>query len=139
MAVYGANRVIANAAGATKLDPGLFHGKARCFVDRYVGTGAEAGATLTVAIGPELPVGAVILNVALRNQATGATIHVGDAVDTDRYINAGADNATTLISDVNTGLGNVIIATTVQLLLTLSGAVTLTTGLVYVVVEYACE
>ena len=123
MAGTGVNKAIADAAGATKLTPGLFGGLVQGFVDTYVGTTAESGATLTVEVGPELPVGAVIVGVAIQCPATGITIDVGDTDDTDRYISAAAASQASYIDNVTAGLGYIIDGDDdQQVLLTLSGS-----------------
>ncbi len=112
---------------ATILDPGTFGGKVQCFIDKYTGTAAEAGDTLTVEMGPELPVGAKVLWVSVMCAATGVTCDVGDAEDTDRYIDNAAASAITSTGDVATGLAYEVDMTTAatpdnQILITWSGS-----------------
>lgn len=124
----GTYKTIADAiTPATILDPGVWGGNVRCFIDKYTGTTVEALTSLTVEVGPVLPVGARILWVSIMCAATGITIDVGDAEDTDRYISAAAASAITSTGDVATGLAYPIDMTTAatpdnQILLTLSAA-----------------
>jgi hypothetical protein len=123
---------------STVLSPGLSGGNVRCFVDTYVGTGLEAGDTLTVEIGPTLPVGARVLWVSIMTGANGTTVHVGDAEDTDRYLNAAAASTITSTGDVATGLGYEVDMTTAatpdnQILLTWAAAPTAATSQTLVV------
>jgi hypothetical protein len=124
----GVNKTIIDSiTPSTVLDPGLAGGQVKCFVDYYTGTGAEAGDTLTVEMGPELPVGAKILSVGIDCPATGITIDVGDAEDTDRYISAAAASQCSYCDNVTAALGYEIDMTTAttpdnQILMTLSGA-----------------
>jgi len=129
MAGKGINRTIMDAiTPATVLDPGLAGGRVRCMVDSYTGTTAEAGATLTVEMGGDLPKGAKVVGITLQCAATGITIDVGDAGDTDRYISAGAASTASYIDNVTAGAGYEILtepeATTPtnQILMTLSGS-----------------
>ena len=124
----GANRTIADSiTPATVLDPGVWGGNVRCIIDTYTGTTAEVGDTLTVEMGPELPVGARVLWVSMMCGATGVTADVGDAEDTDRYLAAAAASAITSTGDVATGLAYEIDMTTAatpdnQILVTWSAA-----------------
>lgn len=120
----GVNKTIIDSiTPSTILDPGLAGGQVKCFVDTYTGTGAESGDTLTVEMGPELPVGAKILGVTIQCPATGITIDVGDADDTDRYISAAAASQASYIDNVTAGAGYEIDGDDdQQVLMTLSGA-----------------
>lgn len=124
----GVNKTLLDAMKpASILDPGSVGGKVRCFIDTYTGSTAEAGDTLTVEMGPELPVGAKILHVAIQCPATGITIDVGDAEDTDRYISAAAASQASYIDNVTAGVGYEIDMTTEttpdnQILMTMSGS-----------------
>lgn len=109
----GTNKTIADSiTPATILCPGTFGGNVRCIIDTYTGTTAEAGDTLTVEMGPELPVGARILWVSIMCGATGTTCDVGDQEDTDRYIDNAAASAITSTGDVATGLAYEVDMTT---------------------------
>jgi hypothetical protein len=124
----GVNKTIIDSiTPSTVLDPGLAGGQVKCFVDTYTGTTAETGDTLTVEMGPELPVGAKVLHVAIECPATGITIDVGDAEDTDRYISAAAASAQSQNDTIVGGLGYEVDMTTAstpdnQILMTLSGS-----------------
>lgn len=120
----GVNKTIIDSiTPSTVLDPGLAGGQVKCFVDYYTGTTAEAGDTLTVEMGPELPVGAKILSVGIDCPATGITIDVGDADDTDRYISAAAASTCSYCDNVTAALGYEIDGDDdQQILLTLSAA-----------------
>jgi len=102
-------------------------GNVHCFVDYYTGTGAEAGDTLKVLMGPELPVGSRILYVGINCPATGITIDVGDFEDSDRYISAAAASQCSYCDNVLAALGYEVDMTTAstpdnQIVMTLSGA-----------------
>jgi len=120
----GVNKTIIDSiTPSTILDPGLAGGQVKCFVDYYTGTTAEAGDTLTVEMGPELPVGAKILSVGIDCPATGITIDVGDADDTDRYISAAAASQCSYCDNVLAALGYKIDGDDdQQVLMTMSGA-----------------
>ena len=125
---YGVNATkIADPYAANILDGGLARGNVHCFVDTYTGTAAEAGDTLTVVMGPELPTGARVLYVGIQCPATGITIDVGDWEDTDRYISAAAASQASYVDNVTAGLGYEVDMTTAttpdnQVTLTLSAA-----------------
>ena len=141
--LYGANATkIAAMKPSSILDPGLAGGKVRCFVDTYTGLATEAAADV-ILMGPVLPKGARVLFVALQQVATGNTPDVGDAEDTDRYLDEAGDNATTLTGDVATGVGYEVDMTTAatpdnQIIITLDAAVTLA-GKMTLVVMYVVE
>ena len=128
MAGSGVNRTIIDAiTPSTVLDPGLVGGNVRCMIDTYTGTTAEAGATLTVKMGGTLPTGARILGVTIQCPATGITIDVGDAEDTDRYISAAAASQVSYCDNVLAAIPYEVDMTTAatpdnQVLLTLSGS-----------------
>jgi hypothetical protein len=88
-------------------------------------------------MGPEMPVGAKILEMTLCTNAMGGTVDVGDAVDADRYQAASADNAITRL-DERAGFNYNIIATTTQVLVTLSAAVT-AAGTIKVTCVYSAD
>ena len=123
-------------------DPGTGRGNVHCFVDYYTGTTAEAGDELTVYMGPVLPVGARILYVGIECPATGITIDVGDAEDTDRYISAAAASQCSYCDNVLAALGYEVDMTTAatpdnQILLTMSGSCAAVK--VALVVQYAYD
>ena len=101
-----ANKTIVDSiTPSTVLSPGKLGGNVRCLTDRYVGLGTESANDL-IEFGTDLPKGATILNIICRVNATGNTFDVGDAEDENRYMEAAADNTTTLSSDVyETGVG----------------------------------
>ena len=100
------NKTIVDAiTPSTVLSPGKLGGNVRCLVDKYTGLGTES-ANDTIEFGTDLPKGATILNVIVRQVATGTTVHVGDAEDPNRYIDTAADNTVTMSNDVYlTGVG----------------------------------
>lgn len=120
----GVNKTIIDAiTPSTVLAPGLAGGNVRCMVDTYTGTTAEAGDELTVEMGGELPVGAVVLGVTIQCPATGITIDVGDADDTDRYISSAAASQASYIDNVTAGAGYTIDGDDdQQVLMTMSGS-----------------
>ena len=125
---YGVNATkILDPYAANILDGGLAGGKVHCFVDTYTGTAAEAGGTLKVVMGPELPVGAKVIGVAIECPATGITIDVGDFETAARYISAAAASATSFNDTIVGGLGYEVDMTTAstpdnQIVMTLSGS-----------------
>ncbi len=141
--LYSVNKTIERTiTPATILDPGVSGGNVRCFVDTYVGLGTEAAADV-IQFGPALPVGAHILWYSITLNTVGGTPDLGDAEDTDRYIDEAADNAVTFANDVITGIGYEVDMTTVttpdnQVILTLDAAVTLA-GVITVVMFYTVE
>lgn len=141
--LYGVNRTKMDAVKPTNiLDPGLAGGKVRCFIDTYVGLATESAADV-IEMGPTLPKGAKILWGSLTCNAIGGTPDLGDAEDTDRYIDEAADNAVTMFDDVITGIGYEIdetVAATLdsQMIITLDATVTLA-GVFTLVVFYTVE
>jgi len=129
MAGKGINRTIMDAiTPSTVLDPGFAGGNVRCMIDYYTGTTAEAGDTLTVEMGGDLPKGAKVVGVTIQCAATGITIDVGDAADTDRYISTAAASQASYIDNVLAGAGYEILTDptdatpTNQILMTLSNS-----------------
>jgi len=140
----GINRTIMDAiTPATILDPGVAGGNVRCMVDRYTGTTAEAGDTLTVEMGGDLPKGARVTGITIQTAANGITIDVGDVVDTDRYISAAVASQASYIDNVTAGAGYEILTApdatspTNQILMTMSGshAAVVTTLIIFYTVE----
>ena len=137
--------IIDAIAPADVLAKGKIGGNVRCLVDTYTGLGTES-ANDTIEFGDDLPKGATILSVSVRQVATGTTVHVGDAEDPNRYIDTAADDAVTLHNDVYlTGIGYEITdlpATSPfdnQILVTvLTGAVT-AAGVITLVILYTIE
>jgi len=130
MAGQGVNKAIVDGiTPSTILDPGQMAGVVRCMTDEYTGTTAEAGATLTVEMCDELPVGARVVGVTIDCPALagGATIDVGDYESTARYISAAAASTCTYLN-VNAGLNYEVDMTTAstpdnQIIMTLSKAI----------------
>lgn len=92
---YGVNATKAEDPSPSNiLAPGLLGGKVRVNVDSYEAAAVAAGKTIQM--GKALPVGATIVGMFLAFDdlsAAGATVHVGDADDADRYM-ASIDVAT---------------------------------------------
>jgi hypothetical protein len=127
---------------ANILSPGEVGGRVHCWKDTYVGLGTESAADV-IEMGPELPVGAKILYLAISQDTCGGTPDVGDYEDTDRYIDEATDNATLDITDTKTGLGYEVDMTTAstpdnQIIVTLDAAVTLA-GKITVICMYTTE
>jgi len=128
MAGKGTNKTIIDSiTPSTVLDPGCAGGIVRCMLDDYTGTTAEAGATLTVKMGDILPTNARVVGVTIDCPATGITIDVGDAEDTDRYISAAAASTVSYCDNVLAAINYKVDMTTAatpdnQVLLTLSAA-----------------
>lgn len=136
-ALKGVNATkIAAMVPADILSPGLCGGNVRCMTDYYVGLGTES-ASDTIKIGAPLPVGATVLFVTCANTSIGGTVGIGDAVSATRYVSAATDNDVTN-SDEEGGGQYTIIATTVQILATVSAAVT-AAGTIKVSVFYTVE
>jgi hypothetical protein len=141
--LYGVNATKINAMKPSDiLDAGTAGGKVRCFYDTYVGLGTESSADV-IEMGPELPVGARVLYVAISQDTCGGTPDVGDYEDTDRYIDEATDNATLDTTDTKTGIGYQVDMTTAstpdnQIIVTLDAAVTLA-GVIKVVCLYTVE
>jgi len=138
--------IIDNITPSTILSPGLAGGQVKCFTDTYTGLATES-ANDTIEFGPDLPKGATILGMWVRNNTTGNTLHIGDAEDPNRYGDTIADTATTdSLTDVYlTGLGYTITDLPgvspydSQILVTiLTGAVT-AAGTITLVVLYTIE
>ena len=142
MAGKGVNKTIIDSiTPSTILDPGVMGGVVRVITDSYVGTTAEAGATLTVKMGAELPLYARVVGVTIDCPATGITIDVGDAEDTDRYISVAAASTVSYCDNVLAAINYNVDMTTAatpdnQVLLTLSAAcaaVTIQLAVFYVI------
>ena len=132
--LYGVNAaLVADPTGANLVNQGAIKGRVRVMSDNYVGLGTEANLDV-IKIGAPLPVGAKILFAVVSCNAIGGTIGLGDAVSATRYGSALADNTISYIDEVG-GFQYAIIATTVQLLVTLSAAVT-AAGTIKVTVFY---
>jgi hypothetical protein len=87
---YGVNKTKIRSGGIdNRLAKGVTDGRVKCFCETY-----EAGALASgsiIEMGPELPIGAVILEVVLSTDDLGGsatTLAVGDYEDNDRYITA---------------------------------------------------
>jgi len=137
--LYGVNATkIADPTAANRINPGgSAFGNVHCFTDTYVGLGTEANLDV-IKMGPVLPVGAKILWYSITCDTIGGTPDLGDGVDVDAYIDEAADNAVTLASDVITGIGKTITATTQQATVTLDAAVTLA-GVITVSMIYTAD
>ena len=142
--LYSANKTIERSiTPATILDPGVSGGNVRTFVDTYVGLGTESASDV-IEFGPELPVGARILSLSFQQVACGGTPDVGDAENTDRYIDEATDNAIELLGlTAVVGLGYEVDMTTAatpdnQIIVTLDAAVTLN-GVMTMVCTYVVE
>lgn len=128
MAGKGVNKTLIDAMSPSNvLSPGLAGGVVRCMIDWYTGTTAEAGASLTVEMGDELPVGARVVGVTIQCPATGITINVGDAEDTARYISAAVASQVSYCDNVTAAIPYKVDMTTAatpdnQVLMTLSAA-----------------
>jgi len=124
----GVNKAIIDGiTPATILDPGQMGGVVRVMTDEYTGTAAEAGDTLTVEMCDELPLGARVVGVTINCPATGITIDVGDAEDTDRYISAAAASTVSYCDNVTAAINYKVDMTTAttpdnQVLMTMSGS-----------------
>ena len=140
MATYnGVNAAkIADPSASNIIDPGgAIHGNVHCWTDTYVGLGTEANLE-TIAMGPEMPVGAKILWYSITCNAIGGTPDLGDGVDVDAYIDEATDNAVTMANDVITGIGKEITATTQQATVTLDALVT-AAGVITVSMMYTAD
>jgi hypothetical protein len=142
--LYGVNKTKIDAMKPSDiLDAGSTGGKVRTFIDTYVGLGTESAADV-IEMGPKLPVGARIVNLAFQQVSCGGTPDVGDYEDTDRYIDEATDNAIeTLGLTAVRGLGYEVDMTTAatpdnQIIVTLDAAVTLA-GVMTLVVSYVVE
>lgn len=141
--LYGVNKTkMLDPKAANILDGGLAGGKVHCFVDTYTGLGTESAADV-IEMGPELPVGARVLYVAISQDTCGGTPDVGDYEDTDRYIDEATDNACLDTTDTKTGIGYEVDMTTAstpdnQIIVTLDAAVTLN-GVIKVVCLYTTD
>lgn len=85
--VKGVNRTIADASTVSHtLKPGKFAGVVRCMIDTYEASALSIGDKIEM--GGDLPINSQVLAMAVIHDALGAaTIDIGDAEDTDRYLN----------------------------------------------------
>lgn len=140
-AVYGVNATkIAAMKPSNTLLPGESAGKVRVFSDEYEAAALASGSTITV--GPELPVGARIVEVIVSSDNLGnnTTLAVGDADDADRYITAtnhGGAAATTRLNAVD-GLNYEIDGDDDQQVIITTGTGA-GTGTIQIVVMYVLE
>jgi hypothetical protein len=124
----GTNKTIIDSiTPSTILDPGVMGGVVRCMTDDYTGTAAEAGTELTVKMCNTLPTNCRVVGVTIDCPATGITIDVGDAEDTDRYISAAAASTVSYCDNVTAAINYKVDMTTAatpdnQILMTLSAA-----------------
>lgn len=120
------------------LAPGTFGGKVHCFIDSYEALSTAEGSVLRM--GPELPVGAMVIGVTLSFDALGTsvTLAVGDASSSGRYVAAAAAaSAGTLTAMLVNGIEYQVTSTTNQILVTNAGAEM--TGTIKIVVFYVCD
>ena len=104
--VYGVNRTKALDPKSTNtIVGGLIGGKVRVMSDSYEASSLASGSVIEV--GHTLPVGATVLRVEVACDALGsATIDVGDADDTNRYLSAqSVASAALLVNDETDGVG----------------------------------
>ena len=84
--VKGVNKTLIDAGGlSNKFEQGYLDGRVKCFFDQYEVSSTVSGTVIEM--GPELPVGAKILEVILSTDDIGGsstTLQVGDLEDTDK-------------------------------------------------------
>lgn len=120
------------------LNPGTYRGKVHCFIDTYEALSLADGSTINV--GPELPVGAMVVafTVAFDALGTSATLQLGDSGTADRYMTATAAASAGRSSAMNVdGIEYQVTDDTHQLLVTLVGGEA--TGTIKVVVFYVSD
>jgi len=141
--VKGVNKTKIDAGGlSNKISQGYIDGRVKTFFDQYEFAG-ELLATV-VEVGPELPLGAKILEVVLSTDDLGnnVTLIVGDAEDPNRYITStdhGGGTVLTTRLNAPDGLGYEIDMTTAstpdnQILVTTATAAA--TGTMNIEVKY---
>jgi len=134
--VKGVNRTVMDTEPRVKLTPGFVDGRVKTFQDTY-----EA---LTLAIndviemGPDLPVGARILEVILHSDdlTNTAKLSVGDTISPARYISATDHGSAEKVTKLNAigGRNYAITSTTQQITITNTNGIA--TGTIKLTVFY---
>lgn len=138
--VIGVNRTkILDPYGNNILDPGLVSSRVRIITDQYVAAALTRG---YIALGPTLPVGAVITEVIVSDSCTSSNhLSVGTSANTSLFIAIynTSRNAVSTGPDTITGMNYVVTGTSDNMIVIENSGNVLMTGTIKLTAKYTVD